>query len=82
MSTKRSKLPNGARSIESSAGLPREGLERIFPGFFVDGDGHLYFWMREFLLHHNLPSDPRLQAVIWDEIDTAFQGTLVQEIPD
>ncbi len=82
MSMKKSKRPHRARPTESGARPPKDGLERIFPGFFVDKDGHVYFWMREFLLHHNLPSDPRLQAVIWDEIDTAFQGTLVREIAD
>ena len=70
------------KPAESSFGLPKDGLERIFPGFFVDENGDLYFWMREFLLHHHLPSDPRVKAAIWEEIETEFQGTLVREIAD
>ena len=59
-----------------------QNLTPVIPGFYSDGQGHLYVNMGEFLVQHGMPDSPEIRAVVWEEIQDIFGDIPVHEILD
>jgi hypothetical protein len=59
-----------------------QNLTPVIPGFYSDGQGHLYLNMREFLAVNGMPDSPEVRAVVWDEVRDIFGEIPVLELQD
>lgn len=57
-------------------------LTPLIPGIHHDGEGHIFFNMREFLVVHGLPDNPEVRKVVWSEMRNVFGEVPIIEISD
>ncbi len=62
--------------------MGKKGLTRIGDGFYVDGEGKIYFQASEFLAAHHMPDTPEVREKVWAEVRHDFGAIGVTELTD